>query len=392
METPLSLARRMAAITPFQVMELVARAKQLEAEGHDVIHMEVGEPDFPTPAPVIEATQQVLATGRIHYTAALGLPELRAAISRDYYARYGTDVAPERIVITTGASGALLLALGVLVDRDDEWLLPDPGYPCNANFMHLLEGRVRRLVTQAADAYQPTAAQVTGAWGPQTRGVLIASPANPTGTLISAGALAALHAAVQAQRGTLIVDEIYHGLTYGVQAESATALGEDVFVINSFSKYFGLTGWRVGWLVAPTAYVREIEKLAQNLYIAPPTLAQHAALAALGPETRPILEERRRAFAERRDVLRAGLQKLSLELRSEPQGAFYLYARLPEQYGSSFDFARALLETAHVAITPGRDFGQHEADRHLRFAYTTDIARLEEGLVRLAGFMARFFA
>src|SRR5690606_4363665 len=277
---PMSLARRMQHISPFQVMELMARAKQLEQAGRDIVHMEVGEPDFPTPAPVLTAAQAFLATGKVFYTAALGLPELREAISRFYRERYGSTVPMERIVITTGASAALLLALGVLVDRDEEWLLPDPGYPCNANFVHLLEGKVRRITTRVENGYQPDAQALRDSWNDRTRGLLIASPANPTGTLIGKSQLAQLHAVVQEKGGTLLVDEIYHGLTYGTDATSATALGDDIFVINSFSKYFGMTGWRLGWLVVPPDYLREVEKLAQNLYISPPTLAQHAALAS----------------------------------------------------------------------------------------------------------------
>lgn len=382
----MTLARRMQDISPFQVMELMGRASELERQGRDIVHMEVGEPDFPTPPPVIAAAQAFLATGRVFYTPALGLPELRQAISDFYRERYGSDVPMERIVITTGASAALLMALAVLVNRDEEWLLPDPGYPCNANFVHLLEGKVRRISTHAEDGYQPTAAQVRAAWTGATKGLLVASPANPTGTLIGPAQLAELHAAVSAQGGTLLVDEIYHGLTYGTTARSATELGDDIFVINSFSKYFGMTGWRLGWLVVPPRYLREVEKLAQNLYISPPTLSQHAALASFTPENIAILEGRRHEFSQRRDVLLEGLSALGFRIAAKPEGAFYLYVDIGALGDDSHALALALLEEAGVACTPGLDFGQQDARRHMRFAYTTEVERLQEGLRRMQQF------
>ena len=275
----MNIASRMAQIAPFHVMELMARAQALEAEGRSIIHLEVGEPDFATAGPILEAAQRFLSGGHVHYTAAPGLQQLREAISGHYHTRYGLEIAPARIVVTAGASGALLLALGVLVSPGDEWLMPDPGYPCNRHFVRLLEGRPVSLAVNAASNYQPTATQVAASWTDKTRGLLVASPANPTGTLLAAETMAALAGIVAKRGGTLLVDEIYHGLTYGTDAMSALAISDEVFVINSFSKYFGMTGWRLGWLVAPQPYVREIEKLAQNLYIAPSTVAQHAALA-----------------------------------------------------------------------------------------------------------------
>ena len=381
-------AARMHDISPFHVMELMGRAKALEQQGHDIVHMEVGEPDFPTSAPVIAAAQAQLASGNVFYTHALGLSELRSAISDYYRSRYDADVPAERIVITTGASGALLLALGVLVDRDSEWLLPDPAYPCNANFLRLLEGKAQRIAVDASTRYQPTPQMIDAHWHSNTRGLLLASPANPSGTLLSHAELQALHQAVQAHQGHLIVDEIYHGLTYGCDASSATTVSDDIFVLNSFSKYFGMTGWRLGWLVVPPAYVREVEKLAQNLFISPPTLSQYAALAALAPENIAILEARREAFAARRSVLLQGLRALGFGIDCEPTGAFYIYARLNGLAHNSFDFAMRLLQEAHVAVTPGIDFGQHGAVEHVRFAYTTDIPRLEEGLRRIAHYLS----
>ena len=384
----MKFAARMADIAPFQVMELMAKAKALEAQGRDIVHMEVGEPDFPTPAPIIEAARDFIAGGDIHYTHALGIPQLREAIAGHYRDRHGVDIEPERIVVTAGASGALLLALGILIDPGDEVMLADPGYPCNRHFVRALEGRAHPLPVTAATSYQPTADQVAAAWTSRTRALLVATPANPTGTLLTLPELAALRRCVQERGGTLLVDEIYHGLTYGFDAETALALGDDVFVVNSFSKYFGMTGWRLGWLVVPRDCVREIEKLAQNLYISAPAPAQHAALAAFQAGTIEILEERRAQFAARRDLLLPGLQALGFEVKTIPQGAFYIYADSSRLADDSFVLADDMVAHAGVAATPGLDFGKVAPERHVRFAYTVGLDRLEEGLVRLQRFFA----
>ena len=373
----------MREIAPFHVMELMAKAAAMEAAGRSVIHFEVGEPDFATADPILRAGQEFLRGGHVHYTPALGLPQLREAISGFYRQRYGIDVPPARIVVTAGASGALMLALGVLVDPGDEWLLPDPGYPCNRHFVRLLEGRPVSLPVSAASNYQPAAEAVSAAWESKTRGLLIASPANPTGTVIDPRTLAELAGIVANRGGSLVVDEIYHGLTYGTTATSALSLGEDVFVINSFSKYFGMTGWRLGWLVAPQRHVREIEKLAQNLYIAPSTLAQQAALAAFQPETIAILEERRREFEARRDLILPGLEQLGFRIAAKPQGAFYVYADSSELGADSQILAERLLDEAGVAATPGLDFGDNAPRHHMRFAYTVEQGRIAEGLERM---------
>jgi aspartate/methionine/tyrosine aminotransferase len=382
-------AARMRDIAPFHVMELMARAQALEAEGRSIIHMEVGEPDFATPATVIAAAQAFIARGHVHYTHALGLPALRLAIARHYGERYGIAVDPARVVVTAGASGALLLALGVLLDPGDELLLTDPGYPCNRNFARLYEAQTKHIVVGPETAYQPTADQVAQHWGPRTSALLVASPANPTGTMLDAAALAALHGAVNERGGTLLVDEIYHGLTYGCAAPTALALGEDVFVVNSFSKYFNMTGWRLGWLVVPETYVRDVEKLAQNLFISPSAPAQHAALAAFSAETSAILEGRRQQFQRRRDVLLPGLRQLGFRVPVEPSGAFYVYADVSGLSDDSFRFATDLIEQAGVAATPGLDFGRAAAQRHMRFAYTVPEEELHEGLARIERFLAR---
>ncbi len=378
------IARRMNDIAPFHVMELLTRARQLEAEGRDIVHMEVGEPDFPTPRPVIEAAGAFIRGGKVFYTPALGITALREAIARHYLERYGVGISPERIAVTAGSSAALLLALGVLIDPGDELLLADPGYPCNRHFVRTLEGVPRAIPVGPESGYQPTAGQTARHWTPRSKGLLVASPSNPTGTLIEPATLAALHECVAARGGALLVDEIYHGLTYDCAAQTALALSDDIFVINSFSKYFGMTGWRLGWLVAPQRFVRDIEKLAQNLFISPSAPAQHAALAAFAPETLAVLEERRGEFRDRRDYLLPALRRLGFRIAAEPHGAFYLYADSSGLAQDSQALAIRLLEEAGVAITPGLDFGDNAPQRHVRFAYTVALEKLQEGVARLA--------
>jgi aspartate/methionine/tyrosine aminotransferase len=383
------VASRIQNIAPFHVMELMARAQALEAQGRSIIHMEVGEPDFPTPQPVIDAAQSFIASGRVFYTHALGLPSLRAAIAGFYADRYGVNVEPDRVVVTAGASAGLLLALGALIDAGDELLLSDPGYPCNRNFVHLFQGRVRTIAVGPETDYQPPAAEVANQWGPRSRALLVASPSNPTGTMLDRTSLDLLHAVVAARGGTLLVDEIYHGLTYGCMATTALEIADDIFVINSFSKYFNMTGWRLGWMVVPKHYVRVVEKLAQNLFISPSAPAQQAALAAFSPETIAILETRRCEFQSRRNLLLSGLRRLGFRVAGEPRGAFYIYADVTDLTDDSFRFTSELIELAGVAATPGLDFGTNAPERHVRFAYTVAEEKLTEGLTRIEQFLAR---
>lgn len=383
------LAARAAEIRPFHVMELLARARALEAQGHSLVHMEIGEPDFATPREIVAAGQQALTNGHTAYTPATGLPALRAAISDWYRQRQGLQIAPERILVTPGASGALLLTMAALVNPGDEVLLPDPTYPCNRHFVRLFEGTARNLPVGSDSGYQLTAEMVQANWTPRTVAALVASPANPTGTLLSGPELDTLVRATQACGGRLIVDEIYHGLVYGADAATALSFSDEVFVINSFSKYFGMTGWRLGWLVAPTAYMSALEKLAQNIFLAASTISQHAALAAFTPSTQQILEERRREFARRRDYLIPALRSLGFDVAVVPQGAFYVYARCDGLTDDSFGFCQRLLQEAGVVVTPGVDFGEYGAAQHLRFAYTTGMESLQEGVRRLEHFLAR---
>ena len=389
-------AARLDDIAPFHVVELLTRARQLEAEGRDIIHMEVGEPDFPTPQPIADAAVNAIKSGKTRYTQALGLPELRDAISDFYRQRYGVSVPASRIAITNGASGALNLAFACLANPGSEWLLADPGYPCNRHILRSYEGRPQAIAVGPESNYQPTPTQVSNAWNPQTAGLLVASPANPTGTLLSLTEIHALAEVCRQHDGHFLVDEIYHGLTYAPQeapsgdeidAPTACSAGEDIWVINSFSKYFQMTGWRLGWMVIPEAFVRDIEKLAQNLVLCPSTPAQYAALAAFEPETIAILEERRAEFRRRRDFLAPALEALGFRVTAKPEGAFYLYCDCSAIATDSFTLARDLLEKTGVAATPGLDFGSNAPEKHIRFAYSTGVDRLAEAVERLRGFL-----
>ncbi len=383
------IARRMERIKPFYVMELLGRARNQERQGRDLVHMEVGEPDFATPRPIIRAGEQALREGHTHYTPALGLPELRKAIATHYGDEFDLALDAGRIAVTPGASGALQLALGVLVDPGDEVLMADPGYPCNRHFVEMFNGVPVSLPVGRESGYQLTADLVDAAWTEQTRAVLVASPSNPTGTLLSKAQLRELLAVVEKRGGTLIVDEIYHQLVFDGAPETALSLSCDLFVVNSFSKYFGMTGWRLGWLVAPESYVDAVDRLAQNIFLAAPTLSQHAALAAFDPSTREITEQRRLEFGRRRDYLLPALRDLGFGLPLTPQGAFYLYADCSGLVPDSFAFAEELLEKAGVVVTPGRDFGSYREAQHLRFAYTTSLERLEQGVKRIGDYLSQ---
>ena len=368
-------------------MKLLERAKQLESKGRSIIHMEVGEPDFTTPKPIAEAGRQALADGRTHYTPAMGLPELRKAISAHYRHRYGLDISPKRIAVTPGASGALQLLLSVLINPGDKVLMADPGYPCNRNFVHLVGGIPQAVDVDAATDYQLSAKLVAENWNSNTKAVLVASPSNPTGTMLSRQELAEIYAVVQENGGYMIVDEIYQGLIYDAEGHSALEVDEHIFVINSFSKYFGMTGWRLGWLVASEDYTDALDRLAQNIFLSAPTPSQYAALAAFSEETVEILEQRREIFRQRRDYLLLALEDIGFKFQIKPQGAFYLYGDCSQLTDDSTSFAHELLEQKGVAVTPGMDFGNNAPEKHLRFAYTTDIKLLREGVERIMEFV-----
>ena len=378
-------ARRAAEIEPFEVMDVLARAQALERAGRRVVHMEIGEPDFTAPQPVVEAGVRALREGRTAYTATLGLPALRETVAAHYGARFGERLPAERVVITAGASGGLLTLAALYVDAGDELLVPDPGYPGYRHFVRAFEGRARALAVSAADNFQPTLALVRAAWGTRTKGLILGSPANPTGTLIERAELARIAEFIAERGGVLMVDEIYQGLTYGAEPWTALGLPGEVVVINSFSKYFCMTGWRLGWVVLPEHALREFEKLAQHLFISAPAAAQHAACAAFSAEALAILEDRRAEFARRRDSLLSALKEAGLTVPAEPHGAFYIYADCGRD---ARRFCLELLGREAVAATPGLDFGANGTAHHVRFAYTRPLAELEEAGERIRRFAA----
>jgi aspartate/methionine/tyrosine aminotransferase len=381
--TDLRLAARTARIAPFQVMELVKRAVALERAGRPVIHLSIGEPDFTAPEPVVAALERAARAGRTQYTSAVGLPELRDAIARDYRDRHGVAVDPARIVVTAGASAALSLACCALVDVGDEVLVTDPSYPCNRHFVAAFDGVPKAVPVFADTRFQMTEALLTANWGPRVRGVLLASPANPTGTSIPFDELRRIVDAVRARGGFTIVDEIYLGLSYEGDARTALELGEDVIVVNSFSKYFHMTGWRLGWMVVPPTAAATFEKLSQNLYICASTLAQHAALACFEPDALATFEARREAFRERRDYIVPAMRGVGFDVPVTPDGAFYAWLDCT-RFGDSGELASRLLEQASVSLVPGHDFGVNEPGRWMRLSYATARDALEEAVARIS--------
>ncbi|QLP99194.1 MAG: pyridoxal phosphate-dependent aminotransferase [Burkholderiaceae bacterium] len=387
------IARRAERIAPFYVMEVAKAASDIarEAAGsaQPMIFLNIGEPDFTAPPRVQAAAERAIRDGRTQYTPALGLDALRERISGWYAERFGLDVPAQRIVVTAGASAALQLACLALVDAGDEILMPDPSYPCNRHFVSAAEGTARLIPSSAAERFQLSAAQVEAHWGPATRGVLLASPSNPTGTSIEPAELRRIVQAVRARGGITLIDEIYLGLSYEERfGHSALALGEDVISINSFSKYFNMTGWRLGWLVLPEALVPVVERLAQNLFICASAVAQQAALACFDPESLAEYERRRAAFRARRDFFVPALERLGLTVPVMPDGAFYAWADASEAarrlgVSGSWDLSFALMRHARVAVTPGRDFGDADTARFVRFSTAASMEHLREAVARL---------
>jgi aspartate/methionine/tyrosine aminotransferase len=396
----MKLAARLDHIDPFYVMECAKAAAELARSpacdpargGSPMIFLNIGEPDFTAPPAVQQAAAEAVRRGRTQYTDATGLAALRERISGWYAERFGLAIDPGRIVVTAGASAGLQLACLALVDRGDEVLLPDPSYPCNRHFVAAADGVPVLLPAGAAERFQLSAEGVAAAWNPRTRGVLLASPSNPTGTSIDPAEMGRIVETVRARGGFTLVDEIYLGLSFDARyGHSALAHGEDVVSINSFSKYFSMTGWRLGWLVLPPALVPAVEKLAQNLFICPSSVAQHAALACFEPESIAEYERRRAEFRARRDFLVPALESLGLPVPAMPDGAFYAWAdcsRYVERTddpttGGSWDFAFELMRRAHLAVTPGRDFGRADTARFLRLSYASSLAQLQESVRRL---------
>jgi aspartate/methionine/tyrosine aminotransferase len=382
------LASRLENIAPFHVMELAKMAADLEAQGRHIIHMGIGEPDFSVAPAVIEAATRAMSTGQTRYTSAVGLPALREAISDHYRRSYQLDISPTRIIVTAGASGALLLACAALVEKGAEVLMPDPSYPCNRHFVAAFDGIARMVASGPEDRFQLSDAMVHAHWAENTRGVLLASPSNPTGTTIAPDELKKIVETVRGKDGFTIVDEIYQGLTYGAAPFSALSLGEDVIVINSFSKYFSMTGWRLGWLVVPEALVPQMEKLAQNLFICSSAVAQHAGLACFLPESLAIYELRRQEFQRRRDFIVPALERLGFTVPVMPDGAFYVYADCSTLSDDADALTITMLNEAGVVMVPGLDFGPSTAQRYIRVSYATSMENLREAVQRLERFFA----
>ncbi|MES2582102.1 MAG: pyridoxal phosphate-dependent aminotransferase [Pseudomonadota bacterium] len=389
----MQISSRAQKIEPFYVMEV---AKAAAALGQEVAHtdspmifLNIGEPDFTAPPLVQKAAERAIHAGLTQYTPATGLPLLRERISHWYKQRFGVDVPASRIVVTAGASAALHLACMALVEPGDQILMPDPSYPCNRHFVSAAEGCAVLVPTTAEDRFQLSADAVRSEWGPRTRGVLLASPSNPTGTSIHPSALSDIHRVVQMHGGITIVDEIYLGLSFEAQyGHTALALDDDIISINSFSKYFNMTGWRLGWMVVPEKLVPVIERLAQNLFICPSTIAQHAALACFEPESLALYEQRRSEFKARRDYFIPQLNAMGLTVPVMPDGAFYAWADCSAACAKlgvkdSWDFAFEVMNKAHVAITPGRDFGAAHTHNFVRFSTASSMEHLQEAVARL---------
>ncbi|HEX4916717.1 MAG TPA: aminotransferase class I/II-fold pyridoxal phosphate-dependent enzyme [Limnobacter sp.] len=379
-------------IQPFHVMELVKQADLLAQQGHPVIHLSIGEPDFALPEPVLQAHFKALRDGKTRYTAALGLPELRAAVAEHYRTSFGVVVPQEQVVITAGGSAALLYACLSMVNPGQGILLTDPGYPCNKTFVQVAGGTPQFVAVDEKHNFQPTWDDLEDAWQANTAGALLASPSNPTGTQIPESAMRKIVDGMAGRRGVLMVDEIYQSLCYDspprsvLQITGAPLPGQSVVVINSFSKYFGLTGLRLGWMVVPPQMVAPIERFAQNLSICPSAPAQWAALACFEPETLAMCEARRQEFKRRRDYMLTALPKAGIDVHSRPDGAFYLYTRAP--YNSDH-YCKDLLNTSWVCTVPGKDFSSTEGDQMMRWSYANSLDKLEEAMHRLHRFNSR---
>lgn len=374
-------------IESFKVMDLLKRAKVLSEEGQSILNLGIGEPDFGAAPRVISEAKRVLDQVPLSYTPAAGISALREKIAEFHYQRYGHSINPDQVLVTSGASAGLLLAFALVAERDKHVLMADPGYPCNRQFLRVLEASSRSIPVDYRDNFHLSAEQVAQYWREDTAGVLLASPANPTGAVIAPNQLEAIANETRKRGGALIVDEIYHGLTYGVETPTAVSFDPEAIAINSFSKFFGMTGWRLGWLVSSAEAVVEMEKIAQNLFISAPTLSQYAALAAFEPVSLALFEQRRVELQARRDILLKGLLALGFKVPQIPQGAFYIYADASDLTDDSFSWCWRLLEEAGVVATPGIDFGHNHAERFVRFTYTTPQTQIREALERIAHFL-----
>jgi aspartate/methionine/tyrosine aminotransferase len=382
------LATRVEQISPFQVMEVLARAKQLQSQGEDVIHLEVGEPDFVAVEAVANAGVEAIQQGKTGYTSATGLPELKRAISDYYLSRYQVTVSPERIIVTPGASGALLLMASLMVNAGEEVVMPDPCYPCNRHFLIQAGATAKLVETKPEEGFELDLNTLSDHWDKNTSGLWLASPSNPTGAVLSKSYISQAWEKVSEFGGHLLVDEIYQGLVYEGDDFSALSISDDIFVVNSFSKYFAMTGWRLGWLVVPEWAIEGATKLAQNLFIAASSVAQYAAVRAFSPDVFAECEVRRQTLNARRLLLLEGLEVIGLPVVAPAHGAFYIYVDVSSVTQDAMTWCLELLEQEKVALTPGADFGVKDAHKYVRFAYTCDEQRLQKALERIARFMA----
>ncbi|MDX8387926.1 MAG: aminotransferase class I/II-fold pyridoxal phosphate-dependent enzyme [Ghiorsea sp.] len=378
--------RRIDQIEPFRVMQLLERAKELESEGKSIIHLEIGEPDFLTPKPILEAAKNLLDTTNQFYTPSTGAPELQMALSAWYKTEYGIDVAPERILITPGTSGAFSLLYAVLLEQGESVLLPDPGYPCQRNFVRLAGGEPINVPVKEDSRYHLNESLVRESWLPSTRAAVSINPSNPTGTVIDINHLRGLVKACHELGGYLISDEIYHGLTYGLKAPCALEADDEAIVVNGFSKRWAMTGWRIGWVIVPEELIEPCRRVMQNIFISAPTLSQYTAIEAL--KNTDDIEAMRLAYDERRQYLLKALPKLGFEITVEPKGAFYIYANVAKITDDANQFCWDVLEEIGVAITPGEDFGVYKSNEHVRFSYATSLESLKEGVARLKGYLS----
>jgi len=379
---------RLAKINPFRVMSVSQRARVLEAQGREIIHLEIGEPDFATALPIIAAAHSALEQGHTQYSNASGIMPLKEAIAAHYENRYGVQISTERIFVTPGASGGLNLLANMLIEVGDEILMGDPAYPCNRNLVRLMGGSPCLVPVGPEVNFQPTVPLLKSQLSANTSGVWLASPANPTGATLDRKSLTELSAWASDEQLNLVADEIYQGIQYSDDVPSALEVDSTNFVVNSFSKYFGMTGWRIGWLVVPDDYAEMANVLAQNLYISASSISQYAALAAFLPETMDIFEQRREEFENRRNFLLPALKDLGFELPTKPDGAFYLYANVSRFSDDCEQFCHRLLEENGIAITPGTDFGLHNARHYVRFAFTTSLENIKIAVDRLSSALA----
>ena len=380
-------ANRVAESVTFHAIEFAKKAQLLRESGRDIVSLSIGEPDFTAPPLVCETLVKATQSGLSGYSATLGLEPLRMCIADYYNEQFGTNINHNQILVTTGASGGLLLAAQTLLNPGDEVLMPDPYYPANYNFILTAGASTKLIPCTAEERFQLSAEKIKANWGPNTRAVLIASPSNPTGTSITEEELSKICKTVKSLGGIVIIDEIYLGLTYDHQPKSALAIDPDVIVINSFSKYFNMTGWRLGWIIAPENLIQAIEKNSSSLTICAQTLSQHAAISCFAPESMAIYENRRAAFQERRDYLLPELERLGLHVPVKPDGAFYIYCDISKYSNDSVDFANQLLEKAGVATVPGLDFGPAHANKMLRLSYATGIEQLKIAIQRLEDYL-----